>query len=98
MNGAEQQTEQQAHRPRYDGTINLGHILTASAMLLGGFVVWTQSQIVQAKQDVRIEYIERTAQKTADSVNKIMDMQQEMARTQEHVTATLQVLTKKPQL
>lgn len=97
MNDTENE-QQQARRPRFDGTINLGHILTASAMLLGGIVVWTQSQVVQAKQDVRITYVEKTAEKTAESIEKMAELQRQMSRNQDRVTTTLEILMKKPQL
>lgn len=90
--------QQEARKPRFDGTINLGHILTATMMLISGLIVWNQSQVVQAKQDVRIAYIEKTASETAESVKKVAEMQQKMAQNQERVAVTLELITKKPQL
>jgi len=92
---SEKEQRQQERKPRFDGTINLGHILTALMMLVSGLIVWTQSQVVQAKQDLRISYIERTSAETSDSVKKVSEMQQQMARCQEHVATTLEMLTKK---
>lgn len=100
MSNEQQRTEKEARKPRFDGTINLGHILTASAMLIGGSVVWTQSQIVQAKQDARIGFVERASSENADAVKKVAEIQQQMARSQERVSLTLEMLMqgKKPQL
>ena len=92
---SEKELRQQERKPRFDGTVNLGHILTAIMMLVSGLIVWTQSQVVQAKQDLRISYIEKTSAETADSVKKVSEMQQQMARSQEHVATTLEMLTKK---
>lgn len=86
--------KQEARKPRFDGTINLGHLLTAGTMLIGGMVVWTQSQIVQAKQDLRISYVETAATANSDSLRKLADSHQQMVRSQERVTITLELLTK----
>ena len=86
--------KQEARKPRFDGTINLGHLLTAGTMLIAGMVVWTQSQIVQAKQDLRISYVETAANANAEALHKLAESHQQMARSQERVTITLELLTK----
>jgi hypothetical protein len=63
-------------------------------MLIGALVVWTQSQIVQAKQDLRITYVETAAATNADALRKLADGHQQMVRSQERVTITLDLLTK----
>ena len=84
----------EARRPRFDGTINLGHILTASAMLLGGIVVWSQSLVVQAKQDLRINYLEKTMGESTDAVKKVAETQQQMVLNQAKVSTALDMLVR----
>ena len=81
-------------RLRFDPTINYGHLLTAGTMIIGALVVWTQSQIVQAKQDLRIAYVEAAATENANALRKLTEAHQQMARSQERVTITLDLLTK----
>jgi hypothetical protein len=45
--------------PKFDPTINLGHILTGMMMLLAGAGVWSSMNAALAQQDVRISAIER---------------------------------------
>jgi len=85
---------QEARKLRFDGTITLGHLLTAGTMLIGGLVMWNQSQVVQAKQDLRIAYVETAAATNADALRKLTEAQQQMVRSQERVTITLELLTK----
>lgn len=86
--------KQEARKPRFDGTINLGHLLTAGTMLIGGMVVWTQSQIMQAKQDLRITYVEQTTASNTEALKKLSDGYQQLVMSQERVTITLELLTK----
>ncbi len=83
MSTEEQRDEQR--RPKFDGTINLGHMLTAFSMLCGGLFVWGQSREVQAKQDIRISVLEQNALDQKTQMRTLAETQALAIRTQDRL-------------
>ena len=44
---------------KFDPTVNLGHILTAAAMILSVFIAYTQIQVTLRDHETRITAVER---------------------------------------
>ena len=93
---AQEQTKAEARRCRFDGTVNLGHILTATVMLIGGLGVWTQGREVMIRQDARLVLVETTMSEVKSNLNKISESQQLAMRTQDRLAATLEAISRKP--
>jgi|688.fasta_scaffold00471_96 hypothetical protein len=86
MSEAEQQEQRdEQRRPKFDGTVNLGHMLTAFSMLCGGLFVWGQSREVQAKQDVRLSVVEQAMIDQRDQMRKLAETQSLAIRTQDRL-------------
>lgn len=83
------------HKPKFDGTVNLGHIFTAVAMLLGGLAVWYNSQISIAKMDARISSMELGIHDLRETTKTLADNQQISLRTQDKIANTIEGLTRK---
>jgi hypothetical protein len=51
----EEQTEQRKEdrKPRLDGTVTFGNILTVISIILGGFLAWSQNQIIVTRLEVK---------------------------------------------
>ena len=81
-------------KPRFDGTVNLGHVLTMITMLVGGLLVWTQSLVVQAKQDVRISHLEETQRNTVSAINRISEAHILSLRNQDKINNALEYVLK----
>lgn len=92
MNENEQRKEN--HKPRFDGTVNLGHILTALAMVFGGTVVWTQSQVAQTRIDARVTLVERDVKSIMVTQEKTAENMQLALRTQDRMTLAVDALIK----
>ena len=97
MSDAEhEQSKAEAHRWKFDGTVNLGHVLTASVMLIGGLGVWTQGREVMIRQDARLALVETTMSEVKANLSRISESQQLAIRTQDKLAATLDAISRKP--
>ena len=97
MSDAEhEQTKAEARRWKFDGTVNLGHVLTASVMLIGGLGVWTQGREVMIRQDARLALVETTMSEVKANLSRISESQQLAIRTQDKLAATLDAISRKP--
>ena len=92
----QEQTKAEARRCRFDGTVNLGHILTASVMFIGGLGVWTQGREVMIRQDARLALVETTMSEVKANLSRISESQQLSIRTQDKLAATLDAISRKP--
>jgi hypothetical protein len=90
------QRNAETRRWKFDGTVNLGHVLTASVMLIGGLGVWTQGREVMIRQDARLALVETTMSEVKSNLNKISESQQLAIRTQDKLAATLDAISRKP--
>jgi uncharacterized protein HemX len=97
MSDTEQaQRKAEARRWKFDGTVNLGHVLTAAVMLIGGLGVWTQGREVMIRQDSRLALVETTMAEVKSNLSKISESQQLSIRTQDKLAATLDAISRKP--
>ena len=97
MSDAEhEQTKAEARRWKFDGTVNLGHVLTATVMLIGGLGVWTQGREVMIRQDARLALVETTMSEVKANLSRISESQQLAIRTQDKLAATLDAISRKP--
>lgn len=93
---AQEQSKAEARRWKFDGTVNLGHVLTATVMLIGGIGVWTQGREVMIRQDARLVLVETTMSEVKSNLNKISESQQLAMRTQDRLAVTLEAISRKP--
>ena len=97
MSDAEhEQSKAEARRWKFDGTVNLGHVLTASVMFIGGLGVWTQGREVMIRQDARLALVETTMSEVKANLARISESQQLAIRTQDKLAATLDAISRKP--
>jgi len=92
----QEQRKVEARRWKFEGTVNLGHILTASVMLVGGIGVWIQSHDIAIRQDSRLVLVETTMAELKSNLTKISESQQLAIRTQDKLAATLDAISRKP--
>ena len=92
----QEQTKAERSRWKFDGTVNLGHVLTASVMFIGGLGVWTQGREVMIRQDARLALVETTMSEVKANLSRISESQQLSIRTQDKLAATLEALSRKP--
>jgi uncharacterized protein HemX len=92
----QEQNRAEARRWKFDGTVNLGHVLTAAVMLIGGLGVWTQGREVMIRQDARLALVETTMSEVKSNLSKISESQQLAIRTQDKLAATLDAISRKP--
>ena len=91
-----EQIKAERSRWKFDGTVNLGHVLTATVMLIGGLGVWTQGREVMIRQDARLALVETTMSEVKANLSRISESQQLAIRTQDKLAATLEAISRKP--
>ena len=91
-----EQIKAERSRWKFDGTVNLGHVLTATVMLIGGLGVWTQGREVMIRQDARLALVETTMSEVKSNLSRISESQQLAIRTQDKLAATLEAISRKP--
>lgn len=87
-------TPQQARRPRFDGTINLGHIIQVLVIVGGLWIVLVKAEVRTANLETRIQYLEAAQRDIGAAISKLGDAQALMARGQERMATSLEYLTK----
>ena len=65
-------------------------------MLLGGFMVWSQSMVVQAKQDVRINVVEQSVIEQRAALRQLADTQQIAMRNSDRLSTAIEYLSQRP--
>ncbi len=83
-----------SNKPRFDPTINLGHLLTAMMMAAALLTMWTNLRVTQAQADSRLAILEKSQQKTEETIGKLADNASTSARTQDKLGLTLDFLAK----
>lgn len=81
-------------RPRFDPTINLGHVLTALMMGAALVTMWANSKVVEAEHSSRIAAVERSQTEMKVTMDKIADNASASQRTQDKLSLTLEYLAK----
>lgn len=81
-------------RPRFDGTINLGHILTALMMGAALLTMWTNTKVTEAEHNSRITVLENSQKDMHDTVKTLAESAASSQRTQDKLSLTLDYLAK----
>lgn len=81
-------------RPRFDGTINLGHILTALMMGAALLTMWTNTKVTEAEHNSRITVLENSQKDMHDTVKSLAESAASSQRTQDKLSLTLDYLAK----
>lgn len=86
--------ERPSPRPRFDGTINLGHVLTALMMGAALLTMWVNERVTEAEHDSRLKVLEKSQTRTDETVSKLADNAASSQRTQDRLSLTLDFLAK----
>lgn len=81
-------------KPRFDGTINLGHILTALMMGAALLTMWVNTKVTEAEHNSRLLVLERSQSRIDETVTKLADNAAASQRTQDKLSLTLDFLAK----
>lgn len=81
-------------KPRFDGTINLGHLLTALMMGAALVTMWANSKVVEAQHDSRITTLEKSQARIDETLRTLADNATASNRTQDRLSLTLDYLAK----
>lgn len=84
----------QSRRPRFDPTVNLGHILTMLMMGAALLTMWTNLRVSTAESNSRITVLEASQKKTDDTIKTLADNATSTARTQDKLSLTLDFMAK----
>lgn len=91
------ENDRPSKKPRFDGTINLGHILTALMMGAALLTMWTNTKVTQAEQNSRIAVLEKSQTRTDETMKTLADNASSSQRTQDKLSMTLDYLAKQVQ-
>ncbi len=83
-----------SRKPRFDGTINLGHVLTALMMGAALLTMWTNTKVTQAEQNSRLTVLEHSQVEMHDTMKILADNASASQRTQDKLSLTLEYLAK----
>lgn len=92
-NGQAEQ-EKEIRRPRFDGTINLGHILTILTMGAALATVWVNGRIAQSDHESRIKTLESSRIEMNSTIAKVVETANQGMINQEKISIALQYLTR----
>lgn len=84
----------QSRKPRFDPTVNLGHIMTMLMMGAALLTMWTNLKVSTAQSDSRIAVLEKSQQETKETITKLADNAATSVRTQDKLSLTLEYLAK----
>ncbi len=82
------------NKPRFDGTINLGHVLTAVMMGAALLTMWTNTKVTEAEHNSRITVLEHSQVEMHDTMKTLADSAASSQRTQDKLSLTLEYLAK----
>ncbi len=84
----------QVSKLRFDGTINLGHILTAVMMSAAILTMWVNTKVTEAEHDSRLKVLEKSQVRIDETVTKLAENAASSQRTQDKLSLTLDFLAK----
>lgn len=88
------QERQEQRKPKFDGTINLGHIIQA-IILIAGFWMWlTTARVQNALLEARVTALENNNREVRDSMREMTAALSKVAVTQERMTTSIEFLAK----
>lgn len=91
---SDESEERPSPRPRFDGTINLGHVLTALMMGAALLTMWVNTKVTEAEHNSRITVLENSQKDIHDTVKTLADNASATQRTQDKLSLTLEYLAK----
>jgi hypothetical protein len=80
-------SESAAPKPRFDPTINLGHLLTFGGFILAGVGAWYGVKSEVANIEYRISSIDKTVERLTTNVEKLTAITVVTARQDEQIAA-----------
>ncbi len=83
-----------SNKPRFDGTINLGHVLTMIMMGTALLTMWTNTKVTEAEHNSRITVLEHSQVEMHDTMKTLADSASASQRTQDKLSLTLEYLAK----
>lgn len=84
--------QQERHKPRFDGTVNLGHIMTGLMMACGLLTMWTSMAEFKTSTSLRIANLEAAQLEQKKSNDEHVRALNEILRTQDKLTNALDSL------
>lgn len=84
----------QSRRPRFDPTVNLGHILTGMMMGAALLTMWVNTKVTEAEHNSRILVLEHSQAQMEDTLKKLAVNAVDSQRTQDKLSLTLDYLAK----
>lgn len=84
----------ESHKPRFDGTVNLGHVLSLVAMGGALLTMWTNTMVGHADHEVRIKTLEESRAEIRITMARMTENETLALRTQEQLRASLELLVK----
>lgn len=81
-------------KPRFDGTINLGHILTAVVMGAGLVTMWANAKVITADHESRLKTLEQAQVEFKQGLSKLAENESMALRTQDKLANTMDWLMK----
>ena len=97
-NGAraiDDEARQQARKPRFDGTVNLGHLLTILTMLVAMASMWAKNEVARADHESRIKALESAQVEFKQTLAKLAENEAAAMRNQDRISTALEYLMKK---
>lgn len=91
--GHEHEARQRRH-PKFDGTINLGHVLTIITMVIGLATVYVNGRVTTADHESRLRALEEVSRDFKLTLAKVAENEAQAVRTQERIATTLDWLVK----
>lgn len=80
--------------PKFDGTINLGHVLTILTMVLGLATVYVNGRVTTADHESRLRALEEVSKEFKITLAKVAENEAMGVRNQERIATTLDWLVK----
>lgn len=87
-------TRREKQRPRFDGTINLGHVLTILTMGAALATMWVNGRVAQADHETRIVVLEQTQREFKETLKQMSETAAQGMRNQDKISLALEYLTK----
>lgn len=81
-------------KPRFNGEINLGHVLTILTMGCALATMWVNGRVAQADHETRLVALEQTQKEFKETLGKMAETAQQGMRNQDRITVALEYLTK----
>lgn len=92
---SENNHNKETSKPRFDGTINLGHVITFLSMGAALVTMYTNDQVWRADHDSRMKYVEASELELRKSIDKLSETQMMETRALDRVNLTIERIADK---